>query len=132
MIAVRVNLAVEGNVLVVADAIDVSTAHAEQQLIRDDGPTQTALGLHLVAVAASRRDVPLVFIRRGFSGNEDGTPRGITPIERALGPAKHLNLLNVDEFLRELSGINDLHTIYDHGYRRLTVADLTDATNSHE
>ena len=70
---------------------------------------------------------PAKLVAGPLSGDVDGASHGVSPIERALRPLQHLDLLNVQERLVELVGACLEHPVDGNRHRRLVVADLGDA-----
>src|SRR5690606_1121319 len=84
------------------------------------------------AVVVAETGTALELVARLAGRDHDRAADGVAPVYGALSALQHLDLLDVEELLRELRGIRHQHAVDQHGGRRLAVTRLRDAPNRDE
>jgi hypothetical protein len=111
--------------------VHVGAGQAEADVVGERAAHRTA---HLVAGTAVHAgfDAALELVAGLLGIDRDGAADGVATIERALGPAQHLDLLDIEQLLVELRRVGHQHAVDQHGGGELGVPRLGDTADVQE
>src|SRR5690606_35059469 len=109
----------------------------ERSLVPDrvrisDRPAAHDLRLPARTRVVAEPEAALEFIPGFLRRDDDRAADGIAPVDRALGAYEYLDLLDVEQLLRELRRVRHQHAVYEHGDRGLAVPCLRNAADRDE